>query len=106
MIETISQEALDELEAKHGAVFECETGQGKILFRAATVGEIGAFKDRASKPGQLLLAQNELMSRTTVHPDKPVVEELQRRFPLFSVDVADAILMVAKGNEEARVKKL
>lgn len=106
MIEAISQEAFDELEAKHGGLFECETGQGKVLFRAANGGEIGAFRERASKPGQLLLAQNELMARAAVYPDKAAVEDLQKRFPLFAVDVCDAILTVAKGNEEARVKKL
>lgn len=105
MIEAISQEAFDELEAKHGALFECETGQGKVLFRCANVGEIGAFRERAGKSSQLLLAQNELMARATVYPDKTIVEDLQKRFPLFAVDVCDAILTVAKGNEEARAKK-
>jgi hypothetical protein len=101
-----SEKELEELEAKHGVLYQVETGQGMVLFRRPKRGDIAqAGKERGKDTNSALAAVDNLVLRCAVYPPKEVLVSWLSDFPLLSDEVSNEIVRVAQGKEEARVKK-
>jgi hypothetical protein len=110
MIPTLTQEQIEELEAKHGKeIYSCDTPQGILYFHCPSKGEfqraaqVASNKDAALT--QKLIAQEMLCLSCVVYPNPTDLRALFERFYTFSEVIVDAISKVIKGDETARVGK-
>ncbi|MDD5245000.1 MAG: hypothetical protein WC683_17890 [bacterium] len=110
MIPPVSQEQIEELEAKHGGkLYACDTPQGIVYFHRPPKGEfqraaqVAANKDASL--AQKVNAQELLCASCVVHPTAAMLRELFDEFYAFSGPIAESISLVAKGDEAARVGK-
>lgn len=110
MIRPYTVEEFERLESAHGWLGLHASYQGPVLFRRPTREEVQVFFAKTNAPnanqnGMAIDAQQELVRRCVVYPDRKGLDAVMAEFVLFDDEIAGPILRSAKGDETARAKK-
>jgi hypothetical protein len=107
MIDEITAQQFERLEAEHGEIYEAHTGQGTVLFRCPSEDEWVMFDNEVGSASNAVVrnAARKLLLRVAVHPDRPAIEALLKIKPAIIAGIVKQIGEVAAGNEDKRAKK-
>lgn len=108
MIAPITQDKFEELQLKHGELYQVHTPQGVMYFKLPERAHIDAFHSQSAAhkmDSGLLRAADNLALDVIVYPSRDELKELLKKYSLLSGPVSVAAVEAASGNEEAIAKK-
>jgi len=103
MFAELTKDQISALEAEHGDVYCSETSQGPVYLKAPTAAVIDMFQELREK--SVRRAQNDLVKKCLLFPAWPDYEAALKRFCMLSVDPANTLIDVSKGDEQSRTSK-